>query len=52
MPLQQEYILAAKTEILGSGKIQCKLFIIDRNGKNKSIKAHSGTILKLALSKA
>jgi WD40 repeat protein len=32
------------------GKIQCIHFLISRNGKNKSVKAHSGPVLKLSLS--
>jgi WD40 repeat protein len=50
--IQQKYILVVKIGKYEYGKIQCKnIYYKNRNGKNKVIKAHSGSILKLSLSR-
>lgn len=49
---QLEFTHVEKIDKFVFGKTQCKDIKKYRNGKNKSIKAHSGTILKLSLSKS
>ena len=46
-----KYTLVAKIDKSEYGKTQCIYYFYIRNGKNKAVKAHSGTILKLSLSK-
>jgi hypothetical protein len=38
------------TDKLKYGKILCNFIVYIRNGKNKTVKAHSGPVLKISLS--
>lgn len=51
MLLPPKFIHVAKIEKSEFGKIQCIHHPLYRNGKNKAIKAHSGPVLKISLSR-